>query len=43
MDGVELLDRQTKPSAVESMHPVMGKYEDQKPQEQHAIVDDSTP
>ena len=43
MDGIELFNRQSKPSTVESMHPVMSKHEDKKPQQQNAIVDNSAP
>jgi hypothetical protein len=43
MDGVELLYRHPKPSAMESMDPIMSKSEDQKPPEQHHIVYNRTP
>jgi hypothetical protein len=31
MHGVELFNGQTEPSAVESVHPLMGQAEDEKP------------
>jgi hypothetical protein len=43
VQGVKLLDRQTKPLAMPSIHPIMCEQEEQPPYEQDTIVDDGTP
>jgi hypothetical protein len=43
MNGVKLLDRQSKPSAVESMNPVVSEDEKEKPHEQQSVVDYRAP
>src|SRR5262249_48838402 len=43
VQGIKLLHRQMKPSAMPSMHPIVCEQEAQPPHDQHAIVDNCTP
>src|SRR5262245_131913 len=43
VQGIKLIHRQMKPSAMPSMHPIVCEQEEQPPHEQDAIVDDGTP
>src|SRR5262245_43720731 len=43
MQGVKLLIGQAKPSAVQSTNPITRQHKNQKPYDQHSIVNDGAP
>src|SRR5262249_19635852 len=43
VQGIKLLDRQMKPPAMPSIHPIVWEQEEQPPHEQDTVVDDGTP
>jgi hypothetical protein len=43
MKRVELIPRQTEPSAMDALNPIMGKDEEQEPHRHNSVIDDRSP
>ena len=43
VECVELIPGQTEPSAMDALHPIMNKNEEQEPCRQYSVIDDRSP